>query len=63
MYEYSQCACCRDFIVREMSRRRMLTDELLQECLHDSYSDIREFAEKKWKKRNIQKKNNLISVK
>lgn len=50
MYEYSQCACCRDFIVREMSRRRMLTDELLQECLHDSYSYIREFAEKKWKK-------------
>lgn len=55
MYEYSQCACCRDFIVREMSRRRMLTDELLQECLHDSYSYIREFAEKKWKTRQRRK--------
>ena len=51
MYEHSQCACCREFIVRELSGRRMLTGELLQECLYDSNSDIREFAEKKWKKR------------
>lgn len=51
MYEHSRCACCREFIVRELSGRRMLTEELLQECLYDSNSDIREFAEKKWKKR------------
>lgn len=51
MYEHCQCACCREHIVRELSGRRMLTEELLQECLYDSNSDIREFAEKKWKKR------------
>ena len=51
MYEHCQCACCREYIVRELSGRRMLTEELLQECLYDSNSDIREFAEKKWKKR------------
>lgn len=51
MYEHCQCACCREFIVRELSARRMLTEELLKECLYDSNSDIREFAEKKWKKR------------
>lgn len=49
MYAHSQCACCREHIVRELSRRRMLTEELLQECLYDSNSDIRKFAENKWK--------------
>lgn len=51
MYEHGQCAFCREHIVRELSRRRMLTDELLKECLYDSNSDIRKFAEGKWKKR------------
>lgn len=46
MYEYGQCACCREDIVMEMSRRKMLTEELLQECLYDSNSEIRKFAEK-----------------
>ena len=51
MYEHGQCAFCREHIVRELSRRRMLTDGLLKECLYDSNSDIRKFAEGKWKKR------------
>ena len=45
MYEHSQCACCREYIVRELGRRKMLTEELLQECLYDSNSDIRDYAE------------------
>lgn len=50
MYEHSLCSFCREYILREMSRRRMLTDEILQECLYDSNDDIREFARKKMEK-------------
>lgn len=47
MYEHGLCSCCREFILREMSRRRMLTENILKECLYDSNEDIRKFAEKK----------------
>lgn len=57
MYKHSQCACCREFIVKELSRRKMLTEELLQECLYDSNSNIREFAESEFERRNNKWKN------
>lgn len=51
MYEHSLCSCCREFILLEMSRRKMLTEDILNECLYDSNEDIREFAKKKLKKK------------
>lgn len=47
MYEHTLCSCCKESILREMSRRKMLTREILQECLYDSNDEIREFAKKR----------------
>ncbi len=38
--------------LREMSRRRMLTEDILRECLYDSNEDIQRFAKKKLEKIN-----------
>ena len=45
MYEHTLCSCCRESILREMRRRKMLTGEILQECLYDSNDEIRELAQ------------------
>lgn len=50
MYENTLCSFCREYIVKEMGRRRMLTKELLSECIHDSNIEIRKYAEKKRKR-------------
>ncbi|MCM1499052.1 MAG: hypothetical protein NC124_11370, partial [Clostridium sp.] len=47
MYENTLCSCCRESILREMSRRKMLTREIIEECLYDSNDEIREFAKKR----------------
>lgn len=47
MYEHTLCSRCRKSILREMSRRRMLTEQILQECLYDCNDEIREFAKKR----------------
>ncbi len=44
MYEHTLCSCCREYILREMARRRMLTKELLQECQYDCSEAVREYA-------------------
>jgi hypothetical protein len=49
MYENTLCSFCRYYIVVEMSRRKILTEELLEKCLYDSYDDIREYASKRLK--------------
>lgn len=46
MYSVTLCSCCRAGILKEMERQGVLTDEVLQECLHDSNEDIREYAGK-----------------
>lgn len=46
-YENDRCSCCREYLVREMGRRRLLTYELLNECLYDANDDIRKYAEKR----------------
>ena len=46
-YENDRCSCCREYLVREMGRRRLLTDEMLNECLYDANDDIRKYAEKR----------------
>lgn len=49
MYENTLCGSCRFWIVAEMSRRHMLTEELLREIIHDSYSDTSDYAKKRLK--------------
>ena len=47
MYQYTLCSFCREYVVKEMGRRRMLTRELLEEMQYDCNDDIREYADKK----------------
>ena len=47
LYEHTPCSCCRKTIVTCMSRHRMLTEDLLEECLNDSDDHIRSFAKKR----------------
>ena len=49
LYEYNPCSCCRESALVYMSKHRMLTKELLRECLYDSNDDIRRMAEKRLK--------------
>ena len=53
IYENTLCSCCRFSAVREMSRRRMLTEDIIRECLYDSYEDTREFAKTKGKYKDV----------
>lgn len=49
LYEHTLCSMCREYIVREMGRRHMVTEELLRECLYDSNYEIRSYARKRIK--------------
>ena len=49
LYEYNPCSDCRESAIAYMSKHRMLTMELLEECLYDSNDDIRRMAEKRLK--------------
>ena len=49
LYEYNPCSFCRESALVYMSKHRMLTKELLEECLYDSKDDIRRMAAKRLK--------------
>ena len=49
LYEYNPCSYCRESALVYMSKHRMLTKELLEECLYDSNDDIRRMAAKRLK--------------
>ncbi len=49
IYENTLCSCCRWRIVELMNEHKVLTKQILNECLFDSNSDIRVFAERKLK--------------
>ena len=51
IYEHSYCAYCRNRALRQMGKRRLLTEERLQECLFDCNEDIRRYAEQHLKRR------------
>lgn len=51
LYEHTLCSCCREYTLREMSRRRMVSRQLLEECQYDCNEGIREFAGKRLKGR------------
>lgn len=48
MYRNTLCSYCREHVVKEMGRRRLLTREMLEEMQYDSNSDIRDYADKKF---------------
>ena len=50
MYRNTLCSYCRERVVREMGRRRMLTRELLEEMQYDCNEEIRAYAERKLRK-------------
>ena len=49
LFECNPCSYCRESALVYMSKHRMLTKELLEECLYDSNDDIRKFAAKRLK--------------
>ncbi len=50
IYNTTRCSFCRKSALREMGRRRMLTEEILNECLYDCNEDIRKFAKRRLKR-------------
>lgn len=47
MYRNTLCSFCRERIVKQMGRRRMLTCELLKEMQYDCNEEIRKYARRK----------------
>ena len=47
--EKTYCSCCREHALQQMGKRKLLTTELLEECLYDSNEDIRKYAKRKIK--------------
>ncbi len=50
LYEYNPCSYCRESAMVYMSKHRMLTKEMLEECQFDSNYDIRRMAKKRLNK-------------
>ncbi|MDE6619579.1 MAG: hypothetical protein K2K74_03635 [Lachnospiraceae bacterium] len=47
MYQNTLCSFCREYIVKQMGRRRMITCELLEEMQYDCNEKIRMYARRK----------------
>ncbi len=47
LYEYDPCSYCRRSVVMRMAKHRMLTKEIMEECLYDSNEEIRSYAAKR----------------
>lgn len=54
VYQKGDCSHCRYNIIKAMHRCRVLPDEILAECLYDSYEDTRRFAKRLIKKKQKQ---------
>lgn len=50
LYAYNPCSYCRETAVHYMAKHRILSEDLLEECLYDSNNDIRSFAAKRLNK-------------
>jgi hypothetical protein len=46
VYKKGDCSFCRSKIVKAMNHCGVLPDEILKECLHDSYDETRQFAKR-----------------
>ena len=60
LYDTIECTCCRERIVRELGRRRLLTDDMLAECLHDASVDIRDYAKRILSRRRAKVTSNPV---
>lgn len=49
IYRSTLCSYCRSNLVETMYKRKILPEQILKECLYDSYDDTRKFATKKLK--------------
>ena len=47
LYETTLCSFCREEMVSLMGKYRMLSSEVLEECLYDCNEDIRKYAQKR----------------
>ena len=47
LYEFNPCSYCRQTALEYLARHRMLTTQMLEECLYDSNDEIRQMAERK----------------
>ena len=59
LYDAIECTCCRERALRELGRRRLLTDDMLAECLHDASDDIRDYAKRLLSRRRAKSDHQL----
>jgi len=45
VYRQTRCSMCRSNLVELMSDKLVLTNDLAEECLWDSYDETRQFAQ------------------
>lgn len=50
IYRQTLCSSCRHTLVQKMSKKKILPQEILEECVYDSFEDTRKFAIRKLKK-------------
>ena len=55
LYEVTFCSECRLYNLQAMATRRMLTDDLLRECLYDCNEDTRRYAARLLRRRNARR--------
>lgn len=46
IFDTTYCSCCREYALLQMGKQRLLTAEILEECLLDSSYDIRAYAKR-----------------
>ena len=54
VYQKGECSHCRYSVVKAMHHCKVLPDDILEECLYDSYEDTRRFAGQLQKKKQKQ---------
>jgi hypothetical protein len=55
IYREGECSYCREGIVRAMNHCGVLSDDILEECLFDSYDDTRKYAKRVIARRKARK--------
>jgi len=58
LYRNTLCGFCREYIMRAMHKKGVLTDEILSECRLDANAEIRTFAKRLTRHYDHAKKNN-----
>lgn len=53
IWEHTYCSCCRAKALKQLGRRRLLTDEMIKESLYDSNDEIRKYAMRIYRRKNI----------